>query len=60
MEPRRDLTTFIDRSISAFFLYLRLADRAQIHVWLLTPKIVEEEGAIEAQVQTTPYSELAE
>jgi putative tricarboxylic transport membrane protein len=33
---------------------------AQIYVWLRKPKIIAEEQAIEAQVPTSSYSELAE
>jgi hypothetical protein len=32
---------------------------AQIYVWLRKPKILQEEKALEAQVPSTPYSELA-
>ncbi len=54
---RGDLTTFIQRPISAFFLAICvLLIAAQIYVWLRKPKILSEEKAIEAQVQ---YSELA-
>src|SRR5450756_3217371 len=57
---RGDLTTFIQRPISAFFLAICvLLIAAQIYVWLRKPKIVAEEQAIEAQVPTTSYSELA-
>jgi TctA family transporter len=58
---RGDLMTFIERPISAFFLFICIVLlSAQIYVWLRKPKIVEEEKAIEAQVPATPYSELAE
>jgi TctA family transporter len=58
---RGDLTTFIDRPISAFFLFICVVlIVAQIYVWLRKPKLVAEEKAIEAQVPATPYSELAE
>jgi TctA family transporter len=58
---RGDLTTFIDRPISAFFLFICVVlIGAQIYVWLRKPKLLVEEKAIEAQVPTTPYSELAE
>jgi TctA family transporter len=57
---RGDLTTFVQRPISAFFLAVcALLIAAQIYVWLRKPKIFVEEKAIEAQVPTTPYSELA-
>ena len=57
---RGDLTTFIERPISAFFLLICVVlIAAQIYVWLRKPKILAEEKAIEAQVPTTPYSELA-
>ena len=57
---RGDLTTFIDRPISAFFLLICVVlIVAQIYVWLRKPKIVAEEQAIQAQVPTTTYSELA-
>src|SRR6202165_4844782 len=57
---RGDLMTFIERPISAFFLTICvLLIVAQIYVWLRKPKILAEEKAIEAQVPTTPYSELA-
>jgi putative tricarboxylic transport membrane protein len=58
---RGDLMTFIERPISAFFLAICvLLIAAQIYVWLRKPKILAEEKAIEAQVPSTPYSELAE
>jgi TctA family transporter len=58
---RGDLTTFIDRPISAFFLFICVVlIVAQVYVWLRKPKIVAEERAIEAQVPRTPYSEVAE
>ena len=58
---RGDLTTFIDRPISAFFLLICIVlIGAQIFVWLRKPKIVQEEKAIENQVSNTAYSELAE
>ena len=58
---RGDLLTFIERPISAFFLLICLVlIVAQIYVWLRKPKFVLEEKAIEAEVPTTPYSELAE
>src|SRR6202451_458404 len=58
---RGDLMTFIERPISAFFLFICVVlISAQIYVWLRKPKIVQEEKAIESQVPTTPYSELAE
>jgi Uncharacterized protein conserved in bacteria len=57
---RGDLTTFIQRPISAFFLAICvLLIAGQIYVWLRKPKILAEEKAIEAQVPATPYSELA-
>jgi putative tricarboxylic transport membrane protein len=57
---RGDLTTFVQRPISAFFLAICvLLIAAQIYVWLRKPKILAEEKAIEAQVPTAPYSELA-
>jgi TctA family transporter len=57
---RGDLMTFIDRPISAFFLFICVVLlTAQIYVWL-RPKAVQEAKAIEAQVPATPYSELAE
>ena len=57
---RGDLTTFIDRPISAFFLLICVVlIAAQIYVWLRKPKIIAEERAIEAEVPTTRYSELA-
>jgi putative tricarboxylic transport membrane protein len=56
---RGDLTTFIDRPISAFFLLICVVlIVAQIYVWLRKPKIIAEEQAIQAQVPTTTYSEL--
>jgi putative tricarboxylic transport membrane protein len=58
---RGDLTTFIERPISAFFLLICVVlIVAQVYVWLRKPKIIEEEKAIERQVPTTPYSEVAE
>jgi hypothetical protein len=52
--------TFIERPISAFFLFICIVlIVAQIYVWLRKPKIVAEEQAIEAQVPTSSYSELA-
>src|SRR5471032_1348311 len=58
---RGDLTTFIQRPISAFFLAICvLLIAAQIYVWLRKPKLLAEEKAIEAQVPATGYSELAE
>jgi TctA family transporter len=57
---RGDLMTFIERPISAFFLLICVVlIVAQIYVWLRKPKIVAEERAIEAQVPTSSYSELA-
>ena len=57
---RGDLTTFIERPISAFFLFICVVlIVAQIYVWLRKPKIIAEERAIEAQVPQTSYSELA-
>jgi len=57
---RGDLMTFIERPISAFFLFICVVlIAAQIYVWLRKPKVVEEEKAIEQQVPATPYSELA-
>jgi TctA family transporter len=57
---RGDLMTFIDRPISAFFLFICVVlILAQIYVWLRKPKVVQEEKAIEQQVPATPYSELA-
>jgi TctA family transporter len=57
---RGDLMTFIERPISAFFLLICVVlIAAQIYVWLRKPKIVAEEKAIESQVPSTPYSELA-
>src|SRR6202049_255072 len=58
---RGDLTTFIDRPISAFFLFICVVlIGAQIYVWLRKPKIIAEEKAIEAQVPATAFSEVAE
>src|SRR6202140_2561737 len=58
---RGDLTTFIDRPISAFFLFICVVlIGAQIYVWLPKPKIIAEEKAIEAQVPATAFSEVAE
>jgi TctA family transporter len=58
---RGDLTTFVERPISAFFLLICvLLIGAQVYVWLRKPKIVAEEKAIEAQVPASGYSELAE
>ena len=60
MISRGDLLTFVERPISAFFLFICVVlITAQIYVWLRKPKIIAEEQAIEAQVRTTPYSELA-
>ena len=60
MISRGDLMTFIERPISAFFLLICVVlVAAQIYVWLRKPKVIEEEKAIEQQVPTTPYSELA-
>src|SRR6266404_3726690 len=57
---RGDLMTFIERPISALFLTICVVlIAAQIYVWLRKPKILAEEKAVEAQVPTTPYSELA-
>src|ERR1700727_2352487 len=56
---RGDLMTFIERPISAFFLFICVVLlSAQIYVWLRKPKIVQEEKALEAQVSATPYSGL--
>jgi putative tricarboxylic transport membrane protein len=58
---RGDLTTFIDRPISAFFLLICVVlIVAQVYVWLRKPKVIEEERAIEAEVPKTAYSEVAE
>ena len=60
MISRGDLTTFVERPISAFFLLICVVlIAAQIYVWLRKPKIIAEERAIEAEVPTTRYSELA-
>jgi putative tricarboxylic transport membrane protein len=57
---RGDLMTFIDRPISAFFLFICLVlIGAQIYVWL-RPKAAKDEKAIEAQIPATPFSGLAE
>jgi putative tricarboxylic transport membrane protein len=57
---RGDLMTFIERPISAFFLFICLVlIGAQIYVWL-RPKAAKDEKAIEAQIPATPYSGLAE
>jgi putative tricarboxylic transport membrane protein len=57
---RGDLTTFVERPISAFFLLICVVlIGAQIYVWLRKPKVIAEERAIEAKVPTTRYSELA-
>jgi len=57
---RGDLTTFVQRPISALFLAICvLLIAAQIYVWLRKPKILAVEKEIEAQVPATPYSELA-
>ena len=57
---RGDLMTFIERPISAYFLLICIVlIVAQIYVWLRKPKIIAEEQAIEAQVPTSSYSELA-
>jgi TctA family transporter len=55
---RGDLTTFIDRPISAFFLFICIVlVVGQVYVWLRKPKILMEE---KTQVPTSSYSELAE
>ena len=57
---RGDLTTFIERPISAFFLAISvLPIAAQIYVWLRKPKVLAGEKPIEADIPTTRYSELA-
>jgi TctA family transporter len=56
---RGDLMTFIDRPISAFFLFICLVlIVGQIYVWLRKPKFIEQERSIEAQLPASPYSEL--
>jgi hypothetical protein len=50
--------TFIERPISAFFLFIVvLLLAAQIYVWLRPKKVAKEN---ETQVPATPYSSLAE
>jgi TctA family transporter len=57
---RGDLMVFLQSWISAFFLLICVVlIAAQIYVWLRKPKILQEEKAIEAQVPSTTYSELA-
>src|SRR6201985_421422 len=58
---RGDLATFIERPISAFFLFIVvLLLAAQIYVWLRPKKVAKEEKPIGDQVPATPYSSLAE
>jgi putative tricarboxylic transport membrane protein len=53
---RGDLTTFIDRPITAFFLFICVVlIVGQFYVWLRKPKTLTK-----TQVPTSPYSELAE
>ncbi len=57
---RGDLQVFIDRPISAFFLFLCVVLIAgQLYVWLRKPKFAVEEKAIEAKVPAAPYTELS-
>jgi hypothetical protein len=55
---RGDLTTFIERPISAFFLAISvLPIAAQIYVWLRKPKVLAGEKPIEADIPTTRVSD---
>ena len=57
---RGDLTTFIERPISGFFLAICvLPIAAQIYVWRRKPKVLAGEKPIEADIPTTRDSELA-